>query len=465
MVIKKIPRPLNLEQLEPRCLLSTIVEGVEPDGDIYQIILTGPGNILDPALDNLTLSETTIRSKLKVIVLDPLGDGRVDVGNIDTLLSNIGRIEVQGDLGSLKVARIRQLKAQTLGAVEGPTHIFDINASIAQISIANGIFDSIIDVEGTLGKLQVGQKNDPASNISNSVFNIGDALNNVLLKQSLTANSIFKVEGHIGKIIIDKYLVGSTIEAGKNIAKLFVGASVINQSTIHIEGNLNFLKIKKSFTESTLNIGGHLGKGNFDNDVFDATFLIDSVGKIKVKDDLMNTRITITSDLTKLQTGDARNLSLRIAGSLGNLTVKRSLDASLISVLNDIGTIRVGGDLNHTNLIGGIDVGGDFLLGTADDVKSGETMIHNIFVRGDMIDSSIAAGINPNGLYFGDGDDTAINNHLGTARIERVIIKGEIINTGLLGESYALTADDGIDLILSQGKEFTGSPGVIVSSG
>ena len=96
----------------------------------------------------------------------------------------------------------------------------------------------------------------------------------------------------------------------------------------------------------------------------------------------MNTRITITSDLTKLQTGDARNLSLRIAGSLGNLTVKRSLDASLISVLNDIGTIRVGGDLNHTNLIGGIDVGGDFLLGTADDVKSGETMIHNIFVRG-----------------------------------------------------------------------------------
>ncbi|MCH7604278.1 MAG: hypothetical protein IIB54_16105, partial [Planctomycetes bacterium] len=300
-----------------------------------------------------------------------------------------------------------------------------------------------------MGKLQVGQKNDPASNISNSVFNIGDALNNVLLKQSLTANSIFKVEGHIGKIIIDKYLVGSTIEAGKNIAKLFIGASVINQSTIHIEGNLNFLKIKKSFTESTLNIGGHLGKGNFDNDVFDATFLIDSVGKIKVKDDLMNTRITITSDLTKLQTGDARNLSLRIAGSLGNLTVKRSLDASLISVLNDIGTIRVGGDLNHTNLIGGIDVGGDFLLGTADDVKSGETMIHNIFVRGDMIDSSIAAGINPNGLYFGDGDDTAINNHLGTARIERVIIKGEIINTGLLGESYAITADDGIDLILS----------------
>ena len=166
MNMKKIPRPLNLEQLEPRCLLSAIVEGIEPDGDIYQITLTGPGSILDPALDNLTLSGTTIHSRLLVNVVDPIGDGRVAVGNIDTTLSNLGRIEIQGDLGSLKVARIKQLKAQTLGAVAGSTHVFDINASIAQIDIDNGIFNSLIDVQGTLGKLRVGQSDDPASNIS-----------------------------------------------------------------------------------------------------------------------------------------------------------------------------------------------------------------------------------------------------------------------------------------------------------
>ncbi|MCH9022180.1 MAG: hypothetical protein IID32_05405, partial [Planctomycetes bacterium] len=163
--------------------------------------------------------------------------------------------------------------------------------------------------------------------------------------------------------------------------------------------------------------------------------------------------------------GESNNLTLRVGGSLDSLIVKRSLENSLISVLSNIGSIKIGKNLNRTNLIGGINIGEDFLLATNDDILSGSVIIHSVFVRGDMIDSSITAGINPNGLYFGDGDDTAINDHLGTARINRIIIKGDITSTLQPGESYAISADDGIELIRSRNKVFNGAPGVTVSKG
>ena len=184
-----------------------------------------------------------------------------------------------------------------------------------------------------------------------------------------------------------------------------------------------------------------------------------------VGDDLEDTQIGVTDDLLNLKAADTRNLTLRVCGVLHNLQVKRDLDGALISALNGIGAIKVGQDLNRSTIVAGIDIGADFGLDVApggDDTEWGNVIIEKIQVKGDMIDSSIAAGVRAVGSYYGDGNDVPTADDIGTARIYQVIVKGEICSTNMPGESFAISAADGIDLIRNGRQLFTGTAGVAV---
>ena len=199
-------------------------------------------------------------------------------------------------------------------------------------------------------------------------------------------------------------------------------------------------------------------------DMWGVTVRASSIGQLQVSEDINDSTVGVTGDLGMLRGDSSLGLSLRVGGSLGTVRMNRDLDSALVSVLKDVGQIRVGGDVNRSTVMAGVDVGEDFEIGTADDVEWGDLRLEKVTVRGDMIDTSIAAGVGTGeaSYSYGDGDDVSTVNHIGTARIYRIVVRGEIGSSGVAGETYAISADDGIDLLRSRGKAFTGAPGVVV---
>ena len=456
---------LQLEYLETRTLLSTVIEGVDLDGDGYEIKLIGPGNVTDSSLDNLTVAGTTMSSKLIVSVTNVIGDGLVNIKQVSTGAANLGRLKVQGDLGGLIVGRLGQLHVQSFGAAVGTIDTYSMGGDVGTINVPGGIRDATVLIGGKLGVLQVGNREDGSSNISNSSFNLIGDVTKIQLRQSLTAGSLINVNGAIGKFDIDKSIVNGTVQASGDVANFWVDGGIRSTSTIEIEGDLQQMKVKKTVSDTDITVEGKLQSAKIGGDLRNATLLTNAIDQLLIGDDLEDTQIGVTDDLLKLQTEDSRNLTLRVSGRLHKLQVKRDLDGGLISALNGIGVMKVGQDLNRSTIVAGIDIGADFALDVApggDDTEWGNVVIEKIQVKGDMIDSSIASGVRSEGIYFGDGNDVPTADDIGTARIYQVIVKGEISSTNLPGESFAISAADGIDLIRSGRHLFTGAAGVAV---
>jgi hypothetical protein len=456
------PCGLLLEPLESRRLLATVFEGVEPDGDLYEVKLSGAGTMGVVDLDMILVVGTNSHSRLSVTVTQANGDGVVAVGQVHLGQGNLGRLIIEGDLGGLTVGNLGRLDALSLGKVEGNSGQFDITGKAGLIKAKQGIFNSEFTIAGNVGRIEVGGRKDGGTDIHASHFDIGGNLKLLTLKQSLTANSTIDVAGDLKVVKINKSLVSSQIAVEGEVKKIGIDGRLSLGSEITVGGDLRSIKVKKSVSDSTMAIGGSIRSAIFGDDVVDSLILADSIRSLKVTDDFENSQLSIATDLGRMRIGDSRGLTLRVQGSTGTIKVQRSLDSALFSILHDVGNIFVGGDLNRTTIMGGIDIGEDFLLDTADDAQWGDLFMLGLMVKGDMIDSSISAGISPNGLFFGDGNDTSTMNHIGTARILKVIVRGEILSTQLPGESYAISADDGINRIKSQGQEFLGSDGVII---
>jgi len=468
MKTKKNPQnhtnSLIIESLEPRLLLATVINGFEADGDEYEIKLKGPGTIIDGSLENLTLTNTNISSYLSVTVTNVVADGVLNVAEVDTLGANLGQLNIEGNLGALHVGKLNRLEAHTLGDDPTGARIFNIAGNAQSITVPGGISDSSLSIAGNLNRLIVGERDDGAATISNSTVAVWGDLGALRLRQSLTGDSTITVHGDLNNIRIDKSIMSSSLTVDGDIDTFIVLGAVRNNSDLSIGGNVNFLKINKTVSDSDFSLGGNLLNAKFGNDFRDSTLLAQAVDNIFIKDDLDQSQIGVTGDLLKLKANDSQSLTLRVSGTLRKMQIKNDLDQALVSVLNEIGAIKIGQDLFRSTILGGIDIGDDFAYDTlpgGDDTEWGNVFIHNITIRGDMIDSNIAAGVSARGDYYGDGDDEPTADDIGTARILKVVVKGEISSTGLPGESYAISAADGIDLILSGRRSFTGSAGVL----
>ncbi|KPK74596.1 MAG: hypothetical protein AMJ79_13665 [Phycisphaerae bacterium SM23_30] len=459
------PGALQLEALERRLLLSAVLTGIETDGDEYEIRILGAGAILDGSLENLTVSGTNMNSILQVTVKTPVADGLLEVGQVDTGGSNLGRLWVQGDLGALMVGRISRIKVDTLGAAAEASHLFNIAGDAGDILVPGGVSDAAVTVSGSLRKLQVGRPYDGSSNISNSSFSVWGNLDYIRLRQSLTADSTISVHGDVLKIDIDKSVTSSAIDVDGNVEKIIVDGGIRNNCSISVAGDVFFFKAVKTVSDTNINIDGTLTLGKFRTDIQNSTLLCDAVDQLLVKDDLNDTQIGIAGDLNYLKANDSQGLTLRVGGTLNRAKIVRDLDEALLAVLDGIGSVKVGQDLYRSTIVGGIDIGADFTLDPApggDDIEWGNIEIKKVKIGGDMIDSSIAAGVSPRGPFFGDGDDEPAADNTGTARIHRIIVKGDISSTNLPGESYAITAGDLIDLVRSNRLPFNGTAGVVL---
>jgi hypothetical protein len=466
---------LQMEWLESRRLLSGLVEGVDDDGDAYEIRLSGPGSIANPDIDYITLASTSSGSYFTVSVtaVGEHGDGLVNIGRIYAGENNLGKVTIEGDLGGLVAGRVQQITARSLGAVEADSHIFTLGGSIKSITAPDGISDATFTIAGNVSKLQVGTKQDTetAGNISNSTFAIDGDLDRLLLNQSMTDESIIDVTGRIKQVRIRESMVNSTIQVGGDLSRLQVEGSIYSMAnngeegavTVSVGGDVAKVQVKKSINNAIMNITGDLKRLRTGEDFQGTTLRAENLNKCQIGDDLNNSQIGITERIDKLQARQVSGLTLRVSETLGRFFVKEDVSASTISVFNRIDMIKIGGDLNRSNIIGGVDIGEDFTHNTVDDTDTGEIWIDKIMIRKDMSDSSISAGIKANGNFFGDGDDTRTGDDgRGTARIHKVLVRGEISSSGVMGESYAIIAEDGIDILRSEGRAFTGAPGVIV---
>ncbi|MCP4709522.1 MAG: hypothetical protein GY869_12920 [Planctomycetes bacterium] len=455
---------LKIEVLEPRRLLATIINGFEADGDEYEIKLNGPGTIVDGSLENLTLTNTNVSSNLHITVSNTVADGILNVAEVDTLGANLGRLKIQGNLGALHVGKLNHLEVQTLGDDPIAARIFNIAGNVQSITVPGGITDSNLSIAGSLNRLLVGERDDIAANISNSTISVWGDVTSLRLRQSLTGDSSITIHGDLNNARIEKSLMSSTVVVDGDVETFKVDGAIRNDSILSVGGDLTYLKIRKTVSDSDFSVGGNLLTAKFGNDFRNSTMLAQAVDNLLIKDDLDQSQIGVTGDLLKLKANDSQSLTLRISGTLQKMQIKNDLDQALVSVLNEIGTIKIGQDLFRSTILGGIDIGDDFAYDTApggDDTEWGNVFVNNITINGDMIDSNIAAGVSSRGDFYGDGDDEPTADDVGTARILKVVVKGEISSTGLPGESYAISAADGIDIILSGRKSFTGNAGVL----
>jgi len=455
---------LQLEALEGRVLLTAVVTGVEPDGDNYEVRLTGPGTITNVDLDELTLAGTTTSSRLAITVVQVAGDGAVAVGQVNTGGAALGSLAVQGDLGGLTVGRLGQLEARSLGTGEEATGEFTIGGATGRVTVSGDVRDVNLTIAGNLEGLQVGGKASRNAQVSGSTLAIAGAVGRIQV-QVMTAGSAVQVGGDLGLLNVDRWLVDTAIAVEGTLGKLNVAGGMRGGCTLEVEGDVADLAVKKDITDATITIGGMLQRGKIGTDLRDSTLQCAGINDLQVGDDLDNVRMSVTDDLVRLRAEDCLGLTLRVSGALHDLEVRRDLEGAVISALNGIGTVQVGQDVNRSLLLAGIDIGADLTMDTGpggDDAEWGNVTIERVRVGGDLIDTSLAAGVNARGAWFGDGDDEPTAGDTGTARILRLEVRGVIASSGLPGESYAISAADGVDMARSGGTAFTGVPGVVL---
>ena len=453
---------LQLEQLERRLLLADTAGGFEVDGDAYEIRLGGPGFIETATLDNLIVSGTSSSSSLYVLVTDGDGDGSVNVGNLSTSGGDLGRLRIDGDLGALAVGNLGKVEVDTLGSVDTASRVYNIVGDVTRMSVPGGISEATVNISGGVGILQVGRFRDGTSRIRQSTFNIGGEVRRLLLRQSLTAGSAFNVGGAVTLMDVDGSITSSTVEVGGNAQRIIVDGGIGAGSSVEVAGDVSLLRVKKNVSSSSIIVDGHLKCAYIKNDLVDSTLRGASIDKIIIGDDLNDSSVNVEGNLVRLQVADVKGLNLRVGGELQSVYVRRDVERAQISSFRGIGIIKVGQDINRSTVMSGLDIGADMLFGTADDAEWGDVRIERVIIGGDMIDSSLAAGMNPQGAYFGDGNDTSNNGDLGTARIERVLVRGGITSSGIAGETFAIIASDGIGGVRSYGLPFTGNEDVLL---
>ncbi len=442
--------------------LAIVEQGTDTDGDVYQVQLLGVGNIASSSLTAMQVAGTNAGTMISVTVKQIIGDGKVNVSSFSTGGSDLGTLRISGDLGDLACGALGTLDVQSIGAAQTASTL-TISGPLGRLACPYGIHCAAMTIGGHVTSWTVGQRNNSIGVIRQSEIIIGGNVNQLTLNQSLTAGSVFDVGGNLSFARIYGDIAASTLAVDGYVSQLTISGGVSNGSELVIGGNTGQLNISKTVSDAQLNIGGKLNNARIDTDLADSTLYCAEIGSLTVSDDLSNAVLRIIGDVGAVSAGDVSGLMLAVSGRLDRFTVNRDLRNADIAALVGIGRVMVMRDVNRTNIIAGIDFGDD-LTRDPNDTVDGNADIDSIFVLGEMVDTSIAAGVDAAGpsYQYGDGDDFAVNNHTGTSRIYSLIVTGQIRSTQLAGETFALTADDGIDVLTSAGRRFTGAAGVIV---
>ena len=479
LTMKYNQKLLDLELLESRQLLSVVV-GVEinGDGDTYEIRLDGPGEIFTAAnsLELITVTGTTAKSTLRIVVLgkniDQNGqsssNGMVDVDTISITSEYIGNIIIEGSLKKITADNIKSLKVDSFSGNSDAPAVIDVQKINALTALSKVTYTNFT-FRDTVGTIKLGNRKQEDGTVTNSHFTFHNDVKNLIIDNHLVSSQITQLDGVAKRYLINGNVAHSAIHVYGEAKTLSINGAV-NRSDFDFDMSLKNLNVKEEWIDTTLDVKETLTRSSFkslissDASEIATQISIKTIGRINIKNDIIQTRIGIDSDIAKMTAGNVDGLALRVNGNLGIFSTRGSLDNAIISVLNNINTIKVGKNLQQTVIVAGINIGEDYLLNSADDqLGRGDLLIKKVIIGNNLVNSSIAVGILSKNGYFGDALDTRFIDDQGDeirAKQEIRLIKvgGTISTTGISGESYALVAEDGIDKITSKGKIYRDNP-------
>jgi hypothetical protein len=202
---------------------------------------------------------------------------------------------------------------------------------------------------------------------------------------------VVKINGDLGQINVGAG--GSLLPAVKTLSVYSFGAArEVTQNPADLS-NVSF-------------IGGRIGALNVATNIHDARVVVSKIGNVKVG-------------------GDVNDSSFFIVGDAGATTNAAALALK---------SFRVRGDFDHSSILGGA-----FLTGNAD------VQLGRISIGGDLISSSLVAGIATGAdSLFATDDDAPFSGGGSPAivsRIASVVVKGQVIGSVEAGGRFAIEAE------------------------
>jgi len=402
------------------------------------------------------------------------GDGKVNVGAINALFTDLGKVTIGGDLGKITVgdgdlaAPVKSLTIGSLGVFGARTQDTGGNLS-SQIFGPAGAIKILGDVsEATLLFQNIGAPGSADSvTVGGSV--IGGKTNFSGLIAAINGLGPVKIAGDL----VGAAGIASGYLEGPNINSLTIGGSMLGGAGLFsgtaLAGSLVFNGVPSltgSFGNVTIGGDQRGGDGLFSGSLASGL----GMGKVSIGRDQVGGAGSASgivfaqnagADIASVTIGgDARGGTATFSGGIlaGGALGPVTIQGDVIGTAEQAYLIRGGGALVGSKSVAlmSLKVGGDFdhaliLAGYGNNNApvNGHAQIGAITIGGDWIASSVAAGLLPftgaalPANLFGNGDDVFINaGPVGViASIASITIKGRAVGSLEAGDRFGIVAE------------------------
>ncbi|MBN1845593.1 MAG: hypothetical protein JW810_07910 [Sedimentisphaerales bacterium] len=221
---------LQLEPLEPRCLLSGFWQGIDVDGDQVFVELSGSGDLqvttvpegLGERIDTIAVFNTNGNSKLTVDALANGGDGYVDVDAIDAAGETLKQIVVFGNIGDLEAYAVKKIYLDGTSRSDGQTAQWHIASDVKQLWIWGHLENAAIEIGGNASRVVI------EGDVAQADFLVDGQLRKMAVLGDVAEDSLISVLGRVNRIVVYGFLDYSTVETADKLNLLHVGMDVID---------------------------------------------------------------------------------------------------------------------------------------------------------------------------------------------------------------------------------------------
>lgn len=413
------------------------------------------------------------------------GDGRVNVGEINATGVDLGVVTIAGDLVAIDAGQaaapapsIKSLTVASMAAfgTKQLVSLAGFGSNLAdgagKITIAGDFAGNLNPGESKTGMITIGgDVRDAGIGFSGYIGHFGaGTVGKVVIKGSVRGGDFAET----GKVLlsgVSSTFIGGSIVGGDADASGRISISGSAKATITLVGSLfgsngmNSGTIDSFGGVASVKIGGSIFGGSGDSSgklsalgAVSISIKYDVIGGSGANTGSIVGGTTPTSILKSVVIGGSmisESSATRISATrIGSVTIKGDVSGNTIAPVNifgfglmppnnalesiAIGKVTIGGDLKFAGIFAGVNTG--FSGVTAD------AAIGSVKIAGNMIGSSITAGIVPTNGRYGDADDAFAGGNAGSpeifAKIASITIGGQLIGTiGGLVDSFGILAE------------------------
>lgn len=383
--------------------------------------------LLNPA-SGPSLPAGTYNVIARIPGLDSNPDNDVAVGegpvNVDYNFGQVGRSRVQLNLpmpdGTIINVRINGAGTGSASSIDGHTFI-TLNSG--------GSRSELLISSNARGRL--------TTTIDGLIIN--DIVKNVIANK-ITVNGSVIINGGVGSVSLGGLTNGSLSYAATN-----PGFFLFQRTTFSV-GALRDAVVSTDVPIAELNVTSWIDTDGFgDRLVAPSVGVINSLGDFQPSVALSSQtprdpfsviavdikgRVSgswnLASGVRRFQVGTVTpDFKATFGGNITDLTVRSNFEGLL--AVPSIAHLRINGDLRGGTILAGTVLGDDVLLGGSGSGADnyGSSSIGDVTIRGSMVNSLIAASLNPNDGIYLNGNDS----FTGTSSIGRIQIYRELVNS------------------------------------